>query len=138
MKKNYYGFDHKKINDKFTGGLTYINDVCVNGEYNPVAVYKADNPDTTKGHKKYLLLQTTSRGGLVRGMTPEEIEPFRYQEGVICHVCQDVLYSVYRHDYRSCTCGNVSIDGGPGYTRIIPKSEEYTCVTLDLIWNLYI
>lgn len=138
MKKNWYGFNHIKVNEMFTGELTYLNDMCINNEYRPVAVYKVDNPDKSKGHKEYLLLQTTPEGGLARGMTPEEIEPFRFQEGVICNLCQDVLYSIMRHDFRTCSCGNVSIDGGRDYTKINYKTIGYTEVTLDLLLNLYL
>ena len=36
-----------------------------------------------------------------------------------CPKCKDAVYSRAGHDYRSCTCGSVAIDGGfSGYTRI--------------------
>lgn len=35
-----------------------------------------------------------------------------------CDKCFDIIYSRARHDFRSCTCGSVSIDGGRDYTKI--------------------
>ena len=32
-----------------------------------------------------------------------------------CPRCGDTIYSRTRHDYRSCSCGSVSIDGGFDY-----------------------
>lgn len=136
MNKNWYGFNHEEVNKNFTGGLTYLNDFCVNGEYAPVAVYKVKSPDKSKGHKKYLLLQTTDRGGLVRGMSPKEIKKFRYQKGVQCLVCNDIIYSVNRHDWRHCNCRAVGVDGGKDYFKLtFDKVGTYKVVNIDLITN---
>ena len=44
-----------------------------------------------------------------------------------CPKCGDIIYSRARHDFRSCSCEAVAIDGGFDYTRIIgndcPKTE---------------
>lgn len=32
-----------------------------------------------------------------------------------CKVCEDVLESFHRHDYVTCKCGQISIDGGLDY-----------------------
>ena len=134
LKIPYHGFDHKAVNKYFSGGLTFCNEFCVNGEYTPVAVYKVANPDKSKGHKEYLLLQKNKGKGLVRGMTAEEIELYRFQDGVHCLTCEDVIFSMNRHDSHSCTCGKVSIDGGKDYTKVSfePKSL-YEMVTIDLL-----
>ena len=34
-----------------------------------------------------------------------------------CPVCDDVIFSRARHDYHSCTCGAITIDGGFDYLR---------------------
>lgn len=34
-----------------------------------------------------------------------------------CNQCGDVVESKHRHDFVSCTCGNLSVDGGLAYTR---------------------
>lgn len=34
-----------------------------------------------------------------------------------CLLCNDVIESTYRHDYVSCKCGAIFIDGGTSYLR---------------------
>lgn len=34
-----------------------------------------------------------------------------------CHRCRKVIRSVYRHDFVTCHCGDVSVDGGEAYNR---------------------
>ena len=34
-----------------------------------------------------------------------------------CKVCDEEIESVSRHDFKSCTCGNIFVDGGHHYTR---------------------
>ena len=51
-----------------------------------------------------------------------------------CFGCGTVIESRHRHDFVTCTCGDVSIDGGLDYQRIlwsdgaryeiVPDSEE--------------
>jgi hypothetical protein len=48
-----------------------------------------------------------------------------------CPLCKDLIYSRANHDFHSCTCGNITVDGGPNskYGRHscakgIPKAVE--------------
>jgi len=133
-KPNYYNFNHEGVSKKFEGGLTFVNEFCVKGEYVPVAVYRAEKPNKKKGHKKYMLLQMESKGGLVRGMTEEEIGPFRHQTAIHCLDCDTVIYSVHRHTMEPCVCGKVYIDGGRDYTKVNYSEEaNFKMVTLDLL-----
>lgn len=34
-----------------------------------------------------------------------------------CHTCEDVIRSVTRHDFVTCKCGGISVDGGESYNR---------------------
>ena len=34
-----------------------------------------------------------------------------------CGLCKEVIESKYRHDYVTCACGNIFIDGGLAYLR---------------------
>lgn len=34
-----------------------------------------------------------------------------------CLLCNDIVESTHRHDFRSCSCGNISVDGGLDYLR---------------------
>lgn len=42
-----------------------------------------------------------------------------------CKKCNDVIESVSRHDFKSCRCGAVSIDGGRDYLRRGGNSEDW-------------
>jgi len=41
-----------------------------------------------------------------------------------CKKCGDIIESTYRHDYKTCSCGSCSIDGGHDYLRRGFKSED--------------
>lgn len=43
---------------------------------------------------------------------------------VQCKQCKDIIYSRARHDFRTCTCGAIFIDGGFDYIRIGGDIEE--------------
>ena len=34
-----------------------------------------------------------------------------------CLICGDIIESVYRHDFKWCSCGNLAVDGGHDYLR---------------------
>lgn len=135
-KNNFYGFRHDVIDERFKGSLTYCNDITVHGEYMPVSIYHAAQPDYTKGHKRYMLLQIRAEGGgIVRGMTEAEIEPFRKVTAAHCLKCNTVFYSTYRHDYTKCGCKNETfVDGGSDYLRWGAKDmTKVRIVTLDIL-----
>ena len=39
------------------------------------------------------------------------------RNAIRCNHCGDVIESTYRHDYRTCRCGCVFVDGGQDYLR---------------------
>ena len=41
-----------------------------------------------------------------------------------CLKCGDKIVSKHRHDYVTCSCGNVSVDGGLDYCRRVFKDME--------------
>lgn len=51
-----------------------------------------------------------------------------------CKLCNETIESIHRHDYISCTCGAIAVDGGKSYLRRAAKdfdsleelSEYYT------------
>lgn len=127
---NHYGFDFDQVCKNFEGDLKYLNTFCINGNYNPVAVFRNSKPNRKKDHKDFMLLWTIPKGGIlnhienkskpdviVSGINKKDIEKFRYQTGVFCPKCKEVIYSVFRHDYRHCSCGRCMIDGGKDYIR---------------------
>lgn len=50
-----------------------------------------------------------------------------------CKLCGDIIESVHRHDFKRCSCGEISVDGGKSYIKrsaknmgnIIEMSEGY-------------
>lgn len=42
-----------------------------------------------------------------------------------CLLCEDVITSDNRHDFATCSCGSVSVDGGSHYNRRLFRNEEY-------------
>ena len=58
-----------------------------------------------------------------------------------CPKCKDTVYSCARHDFRQCSCGQVAIDGGFDYVKVIgvvvPKQLEIDATRKDLFddWN---
>ena len=53
--------------------------------------------------------------GIIMGGGPDEPDP---GARIKCLHCGDVIQSMYRHDYKWCSCHSVSIDGGGAYTKI--------------------
>ena len=42
-----------------------------------------------------------------------------------CKKCGDVIESKSRHDFKSCICGAVSVDGGLDYIRRCGEETSY-------------
>lgn len=42
-----------------------------------------------------------------------------------CLKCNTVIESKYRHDFVTCPCGNISVDGGLEYQRRVGTLEDY-------------
>jgi hypothetical protein len=39
------------------------------------------------------------------------------RNSIQCKFCDDVIESKHRHDFKTCKCGMVSVDGGHDYLR---------------------
>mgnify|MGYP006935492993 CR=1 FL=1 len=44
-------------------------------------------------------------------------QKYRYKTGVQCPECGDKIFSMYRHDYKHCSCGLQTVDGGDDYLK---------------------
>lgn len=135
---NYFGFNHKAVNDKFGGDLEFVCEMPVplKTSYGmmpiPCAIYLAHNPDRSKGHKDYLLLFSQGETYMVTGRSVEEMEPLWNIPGIVCGKCQTVLLSIDRHHFVQCECHNETfLDGGMHYQRIGGKD-------LSLIGNVLV
>ena len=54
------------------------------------------------------------------------------QNAVSCLACGDFIVSKHRHDFVTCTCGAVSVDGGQEYLR---RVGDFTNA-VDYSWSL--
>lgn len=57
-----------------------------------------------------------------------------------CQLCGDIVFSRTRHDYRSCSCGNTSVDGGLDYMRVAwqrVRPELFTLLIVQTKHQLY-
>ena len=58
-----------------------------------------------------------------------------------CRQCKDIIESKFRHDFVTCKCGAISVDGGSDYQRIVgnianvelfnEKTQTFQIVTPD-------
>jgi len=46
------------------------------------------------------------------------------RNSAICALCGDMLRSRHQHDYKSCRCGEISIDGGNAYLKRSAKNLD--------------
>lgn len=49
-----------------------------------------------------------------------------------CKKCKVVLISAHRHDYRTCKCGAIMLDGGRDYIRSGGDPEDINLLTITL------
>jgi predicted RNA-binding Zn-ribbon protein involved in translation (DUF1610 family) len=55
------------------------------------------------------------------------------QNQIKCLSCGDEIWSAHRHDYKTCSCGNVSVDGGTDYRkRSFKLSGQYKEQSIEL------
>lgn len=54
------------------------------------------------------------------------------QNAVICNKCDDYIFSGNRHDFKSCKCGAVSVDGGMDYLRRVGDFKDCTDMSYSL------
>jgi hypothetical protein len=54
------------------------------------------------------------------------------QNAVSCLACGDFIFSAHVHDFVTCTCGAISVDGGQQYLRRIGD----TSAAVDMSWSI--
>ena len=54
------------------------------------------------------------------------------QNAVSCLSCGDFIFSAHRHDFVTCTCGSISVDGGQEYLRRVGALDA----GVDMSWSL--
>ena len=58
------------------------------------------------------------------------------QNQIRCNKCGDEPYSAHRHDYKSCKCGAVAVDGGMEYLRRMGNPEDYEDISYSMDDNI--
>lgn len=53
-----------------------------------------------------------------------------YRNMVRCKKCGDIIESKTVHDFKSCSCGAVAVDGGKQYLRRCGNKEDYEELSL--------
>jgi len=48
------------------------------------------------------------------------------KNSIECKLCGSIIVSSYRHEFKSCACGAVSVDGGYDYLRRVGNEWDYT------------
>lgn len=48
-----------------------------------------------------------------------------YINAAICYKCGEYIRSRNRHDFVTCSCGNVSVDGGSNYAKRGFETKEF-------------
>lgn len=51
--------------------------------------------------------------------------PNLLRNAVKCLKCNNVIESKHRHDFVTCSCGNISVDGGLEYLRRVGTLKDY-------------
>ena len=49
-----------------------------------------------------------------------------------CAKCKAIVFSAHRHDYKTCECGAIAVDGGTAYLKRVGNSEDIIERALDL------
>lgn len=129
-KINYLGLKYEEVCKKFEGDLKFINYVSIKEFNGPMACYHNSNPNRQKSHKDYLLLFQDIGGLKVTGIDKHEItDEERYRIAIYCTDCNELIYSVYRHDFNECSCGRAFADGGQYYSRV---GGDYKLYKIDI------
>ncbi len=53
------------------------------------------------------------------------------RNAIKCNTCGDIIESVYTHDFKTCSCGRVSVDGGHDYLRRCFKESQDDYIDLS-------
>ena len=54
-----------------------------------------------------------------------------------CRKCGVVVESLYRHDFQTCKCGAISVDGGTAYHRMVGDPNDFVPVPNDWDGEVY-
>jgi hypothetical protein len=120
--------DIKKVEE--LKNATYVGDFCIrtksgNWSESPVAVFHVENPPEGFGHYFGMFMSVLDD----RLMITDASSAFEKPISGIASSTGEVIYSRYRHDFRSLPNGEGSIDGGRDYAKIVAGKNGFptTC-----------
>ena len=122
VKTSYQPFDvveiEKRYNATFVGDFSIVisakDDENIRWSDWPVAVFYQPNPDIEKGHSHYFGLYFHEGSNHI--YICDASSAFREPIAGIIADNGEVVFSRYRHDFRTSCDKSVSIDGGRDYT----------------------
>lgn len=127
---NWVGINHLSALKRL-GADKYLGDVSINGT--TCAMYFSKNPDRSKGHKPYVTLGMVGETLYIGGYEKEDAKKYTKIEGIMCHLCGDIIYSPHVHGMIYCGCKKCFVDGGREYLRIGGEKKDYTICDIDLM-----
>lgn len=71
--------------------------------------------------------------GLTVGPNYRPLKEIVLRNAARCNGCGEVLESVHRHDFRTCSCGGLMVDGGKDYIRRGFHSEGPSNTDLSVV-----
>jgi hypothetical protein len=101
--------------------ITYYIDMTNKGLYRVARVTNGNDEHFTYKHPKSVI-----------AFIGRYENPTLLRNSAKCLVCLDVLVSLEQHDFNSCSCGNLSVDGGKAYTKRLCKGGRETYKELSL------
>jgi hypothetical protein len=140
IRPNPNALDHKAVAKQFGMKLEYIGFFPVGKEKHGKAVYKVLD---AKDEKEFFVLDLNFHDNKVTKhlTTRSAIVPFAKLNAIHCLNCQDVLYSIDRHDFRGCSCKSqkkqVFIDGGKDYCKVSGDPENFEMGIVDLVKGIF-
>lgn len=49
-----------------------------------------------------------------------------------CKKCGEEIFSAHRHDFKSCKCGSISVDGGMDYLRRVGDLDAIEDMSIEI------
>lgn len=104
------------IQGSLNADIEYLGDVLSKDEHYLYVFYQS-NPNRKAGHTEFLALTTISGKTYILSVHPEQLENWQWITGIQCKSCKDLIFSMFKHDFKQCYCTKAFVDGGRGYMR---------------------
>jgi hypothetical protein len=119
------------------GTRDYIGTIMHPAFDNQVYVYYQPNPKRELGHTEFFgftkMTSDNDRYYIIK-LTGEELEQYQWHIAVECAYCSEVITSLGRHDYQTCSCEKAMVDGGSQYIRCSQEAIflRFNTITMEV------